>query len=187
MEELKLNLGCGVRKLDGYVNVDKFGSPDLMHDLEVFPWPWQTDSVSKIKMVHVLEHLGQAVDVYFGVIKELYRVCCHGASIQIVVPHHRHRYFYDDPTHVRVVTPMGLMLFSKRMNRQWLAEGKSNTPLGLHLEVDLELKSINAKPSKEWHNLYPDSIDDLELLKKESEIYNNLIEQFDMELEVVKE
>ena len=36
---IKLHLGSGHKKKDGYVNVDKVGTPDVLHDLEVFPWP----------------------------------------------------------------------------------------------------------------------------------------------------
>ena len=39
---MKLNLGCGNYKMNGFVNVDKFADcePDEVVDLEVFPWPW---------------------------------------------------------------------------------------------------------------------------------------------------
>ncbi|MGH7999079.1 MAG: hypothetical protein ACREPR_06535 [Brasilonema sp.] len=46
MKDLRLNLGCGAKRLDGYINVDKFGTPDLRFDLETFPYPWANDSVA---------------------------------------------------------------------------------------------------------------------------------------------
>ena len=38
---MKFNMGCGFKKLEGYVNVDKYPecSPDMQFDLEVLPWP----------------------------------------------------------------------------------------------------------------------------------------------------
>jgi hypothetical protein len=41
---IKLNLGCGKNPMPGYVNVDKFGTPDVRHDLETFPWHSTTRS-----------------------------------------------------------------------------------------------------------------------------------------------
>ena len=103
-----------ISNYNGFLNVDKFGTPDLKHDLESFPWPWETNSVSEIALIHVLEHLGKETEIYFGIFKEIYRVCKHSSKVRIIVPHFRHQFFYDDPTHVRVVTPLGLQLFSKK-------------------------------------------------------------------------
>ncbi len=186
MNALKLNLGCGEKKLPGYINVDKFGTPDIKHDLESFPWPWQINSVSEIKLIHVLEHLGKDVEIYFEIFKEMYRICTNGAKIFINVPHFRHQYFYDDPTHVRAVTPLGLTLFSKKLNQLWIEKGGSNSPLGMYLDIDFELKKTLLKPSKDWFRLHPDKNIDIKLLQQESNIYNNLIEEYQMELEVIK-
>ena len=187
MNDIKLNLGCGEKRLQGYLNVDKFGTPDLKHDLESFPWPWETNSVSEIALIHVLEHLGKETEIYFGIFKEMYRVCKHGSKIRIIVPHFRHQFFYDDPTHVRVVTPLGLQLFSKKQNQIWVKQGKSNSPLGLYLNIDFELKETVIKPSQDWFRLHPEQNVDINLLQQESSIYNNLIEQYDMTLEVIKD
>ena len=186
MNGLKLNLGCGEKRLPGYINVDKYGSPDIKHDLESFPWPWETNSVSNILLIHVLEHLGKDVETYFGIFKEMYRICNNGAKIKIIVPHFRHQFFYDDPTHVRVVTPLGLNLFSKRLNKLWAKKGSANSPLGLYLNIDFELKQTVIKPSQDWFRLHPEKNVNLKLLQEESAIYNNLIEQYQMELEVIK-
>ena len=186
MNELRLNLGCGMRKLDGFVNVDKFGEPDLRHDLEEFPWPWPDDSVREIVMNHVLEHLGHDPKVYLAIMKEMYRVCRDGAAIRIVVPHFRHNYFFDDPTHVRAVTPLGLSLFSQRLNREWIAQGAANSPLGLYMEVDFELVETKYKPSSHWFRLHPGPGVDMDALLNESALFNNLIEELHFTLRPVK-
>ena len=187
MNNIKLNLGCGEKRFPGYLNVDKFGTPDLKHDLESFPWPWETNSVSEIALIHVLEHLGKETEIYFSIFKEMYRVCKHGATIRIIVPHYRHEYFYHDPTHVRVVTPRSLELLSKKKNKIWVENGLANSPLGLYLNIDFELKRTTMKPSKDWYRLHPEQNVDIKFLIQESSIYNNLIEQYDMNLEVIKD
>jgi len=183
----RLNLGCGANRKAGYVNVDRHGEPDVEHDLETFPWPWEDDSVGEILLIHVLEHLGQDPAVFMKIMQEMYRICEGGAKIHVSVPHFRHDFFWDDPTHVRVVTPLAMGLFSKKNNRQWIAQGASNSPLGLYLDVDFELLQTKFRPSTHWFRLHPRQPVDLELLLAESAIYNNLIEQIDMVLRVIKE
>ncbi len=186
MSDLRLNLGCGEKRLEGYINVDKYGDPDVKHDLEVFPWPWEEDSVGAILLIHVLEHLGQDTDVYLKIMQEIYRVCRPEATVRIVVPDFRHDFFWDDPTHVRAVTPLGLQLFSKRANREWVAKGAANSPLGLYLDVDFELANVQYKPSTHWFRRHPEKDVNLQLLLEERAIYNNMIEQIEMVLQVVK-
>ena len=186
MKDIKLNLGCGERRFPGYVNVDKYGSPDIKHDLETFPWPWETNSVSEIALIHVLEHLGKDTEIYFSIFKEIYRICKNNAKIRIIVPHFRHHFFYDDPTHVRIVTPLGLQLFSKKLNKIWIEQGAANTPLGIYLNIDFDLKETLIKPSQDWFRLHPEQNVDFNLLQQESAIYNNLIEEYHMTLKIIK-
>lgn len=183
---LRLNLGCGVRLLEGYLNVDKFGEPDLRFDLETFPWPWEDNSVSEIKLIHVLEHLGQQSETYLKIIQEIYRICCPDAIIHIIVPHHRHDDFVHDPTHVRAITPLGLNLFSKKLNQQWQAQGCANSLLGMYLDVDLEVIKTSVVPSEFWYEKYPNQSQDIQLLLHESALYNNLIKEIEMFVKVIK-
>ena len=83
---IKLNLGCGSKILKGYTNVDKFNTyhPDIVHDLENFPYPFKDNSVNEILLSHVLEHIGQSPDTFNNIIKELYRICTHGTLINII-------------------------------------------------------------------------------------------------------
>ena len=81
----RLNLGCGKFKKEGYINVDynKDVDPDVIHDLNVFPYPFNDDEFDLIEADHVLEHL----DDPFRVMKEIHRIAKHGASVIIRVPH----------------------------------------------------------------------------------------------------
>ncbi|MDJ0568162.1 MAG: hypothetical protein QNJ53_03870 [Pleurocapsa sp. MO_192.B19] len=186
MSNLRLNLGCGIKRLDGYINVDRFGDPDRLFDLETFPYPWENNSVAEIEMHHVLEHLGQQTATYLKIIQELYRICQPEAKIHITVPHHRSDRFFHDPTHVRPITSVGLSMFSKRNNRQWQAQGKAFTLLALYLDVDFELTQVKYTPSEVWFERYPDNATDENLLLKESEIYINLIKDVEMTLIAIK-
>ena len=73
---MKLNLGCGKDYIDDWVNVDFYDDSkcDVTHDLEAFPWPWENDSVSEIRIIHTLEHLGVDWKVYIKILQEMYQL-----------------------------------------------------------------------------------------------------------------
>jgi hypothetical protein len=135
---------------------------------------------------HVLEHLGQDPKVFIRVMQELYRVCRDRAVVQIAVPHHRHDHFFNDPTHVRAITAEGLGLFCKRLNRESQARGLANSPLGLFHDVDFEVVSLGVTASALCKQLRPDIANDPRVLLRESQLYNNLIEQLEFKLRAVK-
>jgi SAM-dependent methyltransferase len=142
---MKLNLGSGMRRVDGYINVDRenLASTDEMWDLEIFPWPWGDSSTTEILMTHVLEHLGETPSVFLKVMKEIYRVLTPGGTCTIRVPHHHCDNFWNDPTHVRPVTPQVLSLFSKKNCQAYAEDNAPNTPLALYLNIDLELTNVS--------------------------------------------
>lgn len=183
---LKLNLGCGENRIPEYINVDKYGKPDVMHDLETFPWPWEDNSIGEIRLNHVLEHLGQITSVYLRIIKELYRICAPDAAIYIVVPHPRHDHFLNDPTHVRIVTPQGLDLFSKSKNREWIKERCANSPLGLYLDVDFEIIDVKYILDPLWlEKLNSKEITETQV-DQAFRNFNNVVMEIRMVIRVVK-
>ncbi|HXD46871.1 MAG TPA: methyltransferase domain-containing protein [Pseudolabrys sp.] len=185
---MRLNLGCGNRKVPGWVNVDKVQAchPDQVVDLEQLPWPWADDSVEEVMLSHVLEHLGEDTKTYLGLIKELYRVCRNGAKIVILVPHPRHDFFLDDPTHVRTITPGGLALFSQKANRQWIASGAANTPLGIYHGVDFSIESVNLPLDEPWRTRHERKEIADDELQHAVRHYNNVVVEFQIVLRAVK-
>lgn len=185
---MKFNMGCGLHKLQGYVNVDLYEEclPDLQIDLEKFPWPINSNEADEVVFIHCLEHLGQASEVFFGVIKELYRISKPNAKIFINVPHPRHENFIGDPTHVRIISPEVLALFSKKNNLIWKETNVASTPLALYLGVDFEL----LETIKVLDPYYQDKFDKNELseadLNRISLQSNNVISEYRMVLEVIK-
>lgn len=81
----KLNLGCGLKKLENYLNVDNREScrPNFVHDLNVFPYPWSDNSFSEIILDHVIEHLNDPLNV----LTELHRISAPDGKIIIKCPH----------------------------------------------------------------------------------------------------
>jgi hypothetical protein len=185
---VKLNLGCGNKKIPGWVNVDHSSAcqPDQVVDLESFPWPWPDNSVDEIVLHHVMEHLGETTAKYFGVIKELWRVCSNGARIDITVPHPRHDDFLGDPTHVRPITVPGLQLFSRKMNEQWIAQGAANTPLAIQLGVDFDVAQVETLLEQPWlSRMESGRMSDKEIIQ-DAKRYNNVIKEQKIVLKVIK-
>ena len=94
---MKLNLGCGAKKIDGFIGVDVLETPavDVKHDLNVFPYPFADNAAEEIILDNVLEHLDDVIKV----MSELYRLAAPGALIRISVPYFKSNSAYTDPTH----------------------------------------------------------------------------------------
>jgi SAM-dependent methyltransferase len=95
---LKLDLGCGKAKKEGFLGVDalKFESVDVVADLRK-QWPWKDATVEEVHCSHFLEHLTGEERVHF--FNELYRVLKPAAKATIVCPHWSSERAYGDPTH----------------------------------------------------------------------------------------
>jgi len=100
----KLNLGCGGKTPEGWINVDyawgakiakvplinKFGLTKLkwdekilIHDLQK-RFPWKTESIDVVYTSHTLEHFTREDGLRF--LNECYRVLKKGGIIRIIVP-----------------------------------------------------------------------------------------------------
>lgn len=93
-----LDLGCGpFGKLQGSIGVDINAAPhvDLVHNLDVYPYPFDDNLFDHIEMSHILEHIREPARA----MNEVYRIARPGASIRIVTPHYSSQLSYGDLTH----------------------------------------------------------------------------------------
>lgn len=81
---MKLNLGCGKKKLFGYINVDinPLYEPDVLADISK-QLPFPKNSVNEVTMYHVFEHLKNPEEVLL----ELYRIVTNRGAIKITCPY----------------------------------------------------------------------------------------------------
>jgi SAM-dependent methyltransferase len=79
---VRLNIGCGMNVLPGFINVDGFGDPDIKHDLNLYPWPFDDRSVDGIAAWHVMEHL----EDWWKAFQECARILRPGGYLEVRVP-----------------------------------------------------------------------------------------------------
>ena len=96
---MKLDLGCGKGKKEGFEGVDKiaFEGVDHVFDLTTTPWPFEDASVDEVHCAHFVEHLTARQRVAF--VNELSRVMKPTAKATIIVPHWASCRAYGDMTH----------------------------------------------------------------------------------------
>ena len=97
-----LDLGCGKRKREGAVGIDisEDTEADVIHDLNVFPYPFVNSEFDYVYADNIIEHIDDVVKV----LEELHRIAKNGATIKIIVPFFRSVYACIDPTHKHFFT-----------------------------------------------------------------------------------
>ncbi len=92
-----LNVGCGQIRIPESIGVDFDPGTvaDVIHDLDVFPWPFADASFDRIVCSHVLEHLKTP----WKAMQELTRLARPGALVQIATPHYSSPDSWGDITH----------------------------------------------------------------------------------------
>jgi SAM-dependent methyltransferase len=96
---MKLDVGCGPNKKEGFVGLDKLQFPGVDHVLDVGSarWPFDDGSVEEIHCSHMVEHLTPKERIHFA--NEACRVLQKGGKALIVTPHWASARAYGDMTH----------------------------------------------------------------------------------------
>jgi len=109
VDPILLDLGCGSKKRDGYIGLDKvsLNGVDIVADLES-GIPLEDNSVDGVSSTHFFEHINNIITLF----KEIYRVCKNGSIIEFTVPYFTSIGAFQDPTHVRFFNENTLLYFT---------------------------------------------------------------------------
>lgn len=152
---IKLNLGCGHKKIAGFIGVDhiKTAAADIIHDLNTTPYPLAADSVDEIIADNILEHLNDVI----AAMTEWHRLCRNGAIIKISLPYYKSSGAFTDPTHKHFFTENSFQYFSSEHEYHFYAKAKFKI-LKIQLLAkdfgDRRHKLRNLLPFKEFFNFW---------------------------------
>lgn len=100
MPELKLNLGCGEKCLEGYINIDNDPGVKVDQFIDVAEtglYKFDDDTVSEVRADDFLEHIPIGKTVY--VVEEIFRVLKPDGIFRHQTPSTDGRGAFMDPTH----------------------------------------------------------------------------------------
>ncbi|MGK2953665.1 MAG: class I SAM-dependent methyltransferase [Thiobacillus sp.] len=141
---MKIDIGCGGKKKEGYVGLDQYPMPGVDHVVNIGTevWPFENGSVGEAYSSNFLEHLtnlnGANERVHF--FNELFRVLRFGAKAFIAIPHWNSCRYYGDPTHKEPFSEFGVYY----LNREWRLSQAPHTdivwnPKGYSCDFDSSL------------------------------------------------
>lgn len=184
MSGIKLNLGCGYKKMDGYVNVDDDPKvePDLMLNLNDAKLPYEDHSVDEVVAYHILEHIGEP---FIPLMKEIYRVLKPNGEFQIKFPHHRGIWYANDPTHVREITEGQFQLFSKKYCQFHADAYGSSNGMAVKFDIDFEMIDIKHTPFAKWQERFKTMTS--EEIREVEENFNNVYAEVYVKLVAIKD
>ena len=125
----KLNIGCGAKPKEGWVNIDKYVPSGFSQiefgDLEA-GLNYPDESFDEILLDNVIEHL---YDIP-GAIKEIHRLLKPGGECKLITPHFSSASSWRDPTHIHHLSYFSFDYF---------ATGSRSNYLGTKFKVDKKL------------------------------------------------
>lgn len=144
-EPVRIDLGCGKRKQEGFFGIDRFPMPevDILADIDSV-LPLEGDSVDILFSSHALEH---TKDLMFTM-REIYRVCKHGAQVCIIAPYYEQKLNVANPYHLTVFnehtprfwtdhpeTPVDALDYADPVQRPWGLSTSDNSNPGLDIRL----------------------------------------------------
>jgi SAM-dependent methyltransferase len=135
-----LDVGCGQNKFAGAIGIDSNprSHADVIHDLGLFPYPFDRDEFDEVICRHVIEHVPDVL----GLINELHRITKSGGRLKIVTPHYSNPDWATDPTHRNHFNSYSFTCFVK-----------DKTPFPFYTEAELRPIKTHVSLANLWRAL----------------------------------
>lgn len=98
------------------LDIDPACHPDIVHDLDITPWPVKDNQYDEVHAYEVLEHLGRQGDwkAFFDHFYEIWRCLKPGGYLFATCPDVASPWLWGDPGHTRAITRESLTFLSYR-------------------------------------------------------------------------
>ena len=118
----KLYLGCGKGRRPGYIHVDvcEVVKPDVVWDLNNYPYPFEDNTFEEILAYSILEHLDDVV----AAMEEMHRIAKPRATVDITVPYWDSYGFATDPTHKHMFTEHTFDFFTGKADYSFITKAR---------------------------------------------------------------
>lgn len=124
-----VNMGAGITRIDGAINIDISSKADISVNLGVDPLPFDNESVDLIYSHHTIEH----VENYLYLIGEIHRVLKKGGCLLVGVPYVTlTKHHLVNPYHLHNFNEFSFDFFDPTKLRGSAAEGE-----------DIDLRRLN--------------------------------------------
>lgn len=104
---MKLYLGAGMDRKEGFTHVDILDLPgiDVVCNLANFPWPFADESADEVLAIDIIEHMPTHTrdneNTYIKFIEEAHRILVPGGTLYIQTPGSKAKFMWTDLSHVR--------------------------------------------------------------------------------------
>jgi len=117
---MKLNLGCGNKRKDGFLGVDKYpcDAVDKIADLNE-ALPFEDSTIDEVWMDNIIDHIPDIPKI----MQEIPRICKKGAQVTVITPHYTSIASWRDPTHIHHLCYFSMDHFEKESVKHYTGGG----------------------------------------------------------------